>query len=909
MEEIYRHFQEICNLLEGSIQGIIMDPVFWIILFLLLCCVVLAYGGASQGRLAGSIINTVRQLGTFFIDTFNSIIQACRSLFGFLDVLKLLFFGHLGHSTLYVLTNYAIIFLSIASFTTTMNGLFSLIGWTGLLISFGVQVMELIAAMGLIICWIPPKGKLKEMATYTYCRSNTDPCVPPEASGQSNQKGEGHGSGDIRHKNIWHFLCSLVPRWGWVRRVMLPLLLLISYIASVAFSYCYIFNAVVMPEIAYDDYMESIDLVTTDTELFKQELTTYRSELVRELSKLNSDVTTTNRFAERRYSTLETRIQTLENNLDRANQAAASLLESMQRLGQDDPNYTTLQEAYQTETTRRDTINEQLQELETTKDSDGYAVFTAVQLLEQYYADPLYLIRNEEGIETAVNEVMRAFSVVMEQGVGPVQTDIGVYTDSARVAFNNYMNLCRYYAQQGGTGLNLAAAAEGENSLQYLLNRRAEVLSEYSSLKNQTGSGSSEDAAATLKSAGSYLNDETGNLLIAAMQVLESVPQFPTVGPLWPGAEAESSAPQEPRVSTYLSQFNKKYRASNGQLSLQERAYTKLTSPNPTTARFCLIMACALDGMIIALCCLRGREYYADNVRNRRQMIALLFVKALTAEEKESNERSRRRILAGAVLGCFVYLLYFRLLPSGGNGSVVMALVLIVCGILLLALLGALRDMLHKKMEEQGTNEGEELSLFRERLAPPAYTLFSENLKCGHFWKRCCVRRPKSSAVWAGANYYRKEKRIWRQKEDHKIRIHVLGSTDYDEVVTTCQKSAELYVLESEVQSARLTFQFSILLSFGLAHRVQVPCDVGTRTESSGGVPSSDEASGSDKAPDSGEAAESNAGMLPAYILTEDFIRLLYECIMLRTLMGNNWDYGMADDLLDYEREEDDEEN
>lgn len=904
MEEIYTHFKKICDLLESSIQGIIMDPVFWVILILLLCCVVLAYSGTSQGRLTGSIINTVRQLGTFFIDTFNSIIQACRSLFGFLDVLKLLFFGHLGHSTLYVLTNYAIIFLSIASFTTTMNGLFSLIGWTGLLISFGVQVMELIVAMGLIICWIPSKGKLKEMATYTYCRPNTnDPCVPPETGGQSNQEGKDHESEDIRHENIRHSSCNLLPKWGWVRRIMLPLLLLISCGASVTFSYCYIFNAVVMPEIAYDDYMESIDLVTTDTELFKQELTTYRSELVRELSKLNSDVTTTNRFAERRYSTLETRIQTLEDNLDRANRAAANLLENMQRLGQDDPNYATLQEAYQTEITRRDSINEQLQELKTTKDSDGYTVFTAVQLLEQYYADPLYLIRNEEGIETTVNKVMKAFSVVMEQGVGPVQTDIGVYTDSARVAFNNYTNLCRYYAEQGGTGLNLTAAAEGTDSLQDLLGRRAEILGEYSEKKDQTGSGSPEERTAALESARNYLNGETGRLLIAAMQVLESVPQFPTVGPLWPTSNSESSVPQEPLVSTYLSQVNEKYRASNGQLSLQERAFTKLGSPNRTTAWFCLIMAGMLDGMIIALCCLRGREYYANNVRNRRQMIAMLFVIPLTAEEREGSERGRRRVLAGAVLGGFAYLLYFRLLPGGGGSTAIMALVLIVCGILLLALLGTLGDIFHKKEGEQGRDAQEVPSPDRERLLPPVDTLFRKNLKCGFFWKRSSVRRPKSSAVRAGANYYKEEKCIWKQKEDHKIRTHVLDYTDYDEVVTTCQKSAEFYVLESEVQTAGLTFQFSILLSFGLAHRVQVPRDVGTRTESSGGVPSANEAS------DSGEAAESNAGMWAAYILTEDFIRLLYECIMLRTLMGNNWDYGMADDLLDYEREEDDEEN
>ncbi len=942
MGEVYEHFQKISELLGDRIQGIIMDPVFWITLLLLLCCIVLAYNGTSQGRLSGSIVNTVRQLGTFFIDTFNSIIQACRSLFGFLDVLKLLFFGHLGHSTLYVLTNYAIIFLSIASFTTTMNGLFSLIGWTGLLISFGVQVMELIAAMGLIICWVPPRGKLKETVIYRYCGARTaNPCKEPGTVTTSRQE---NGS-----RTGWF-------RWGWVRRVMLPLLLAISYAASVTFSYCYIFNEVVMPEIAYDDYMESIDLVITNTELFEQELTTYRSELVRELSKLNGDVTTSNSFAERSYSTLENRVQALESDLDRAERAAAGLLENMQQVGQDDPNYPELQEAYRAELERRDSINAQLLELETTRGSDGYAVFTAIQLLEQYYADPLYLMRSEAGTENAVNEVMNAFSIVMEQGVGQVQMDIGVYTDSARVAFNNYTNLCRYYAEQGGTGLDLTAAAEGEASLEDLLSRRAEVLSEYSRLKSQTQDDGSEDPAAALKSAGGYLNGETGNLLIAAMQVLESVPQFPTVGPLWPGAEAESSAPQEPRVSAYLSQLNEKYRASNGQLSLQERAYTKLTSPNPTTARFCFIMACALDGMIIALCCLRGREYYANNVRNRRQMIALLFVNPLTEEEKENNERSRRRILAGAVLGCFAYLLYFRLLPGGGNGSAIMAPVLVVCGVLLLALLGAFRDMFHKKAEEQGKDGEEAPSPLRERLAPPVYALFSEDLRCGHFWKKCYVRRPRPSAVWGGVDYYLAEKRIWKQKEDHRIRTHVLGCGDYDEVVTTRRKSTEFYVPEKKVRERGLTLPFSILLSFGLAYRVRTPCDVdacaGQEDTEAGAEPAVEaqpsaageagaapaveaqmpaagetgaepaveaqppaagetgaEPAVEAQTPAAGEAAEESETREPAYILTEDFLRLLYECVMLRALTGNNWDYGMEDDLLDYEREEDDEED
>lgn len=104
----------------------------------------------------------MRQFGAFLIDTFNSIVQALRSLFGFLDVLRLLFFGHLGRSTLYVLTNYAIIFLSMASFATTLQGLYSLIGWMGILVSFGIQILELIATMGIIICWNHPWSEPKE---------------------------------------------------------------------------------------------------------------------------------------------------------------------------------------------------------------------------------------------------------------------------------------------------------------------------------------------------------------------------------------------------------------------------------------------------------------------------------------------------------------------------------------------------------------------------------------------------------------------------------------------------------------------------------------------------------------------------------------------------------------------------
>ena len=100
MGEIGKHFQRICELLGERAQNIVTEPLFWAMVFLLVCCMVLTYSGASQSRLSNSIVNTVRQLGVFFIDTFNSIVQAVKSLFGLLDVLRMLFFGQIGRSTL-----------------------------------------------------------------------------------------------------------------------------------------------------------------------------------------------------------------------------------------------------------------------------------------------------------------------------------------------------------------------------------------------------------------------------------------------------------------------------------------------------------------------------------------------------------------------------------------------------------------------------------------------------------------------------------------------------------------------------------------------------------------------------------------------------------------------------------------
>lgn len=924
MNEFHSYLTQLSNIIGDHVEDVVTNPLFWVMLFLLIGCLVLTYSGTAHSRLSSSIVNTIRQFGAFLIDTFNSIVQAIKSLFGLLDVLRLLFFGHLGRSTLYVLTNYAIIFLSMASFATTLQGLYSLIGWTGILVSFGIQVMELVATMSIIICWIPPWAKLKENVRYTHisagvvkdcCKKAANSLVSQTAKDEtllreakeeeSKEEKTGIVEGIEQRKE---FL------WGKVRRKVLPIALLFAYLSSIVFSYCYMFDAIVMPGIAYDDYIESIDLVNSVTEAFEDELTEYRTELVNGLTRFNSDVSDFNRLAENDISTIDSRIQSLESEETSAWNGVQAAWEAFSGLDQNDPNYEAFYQIYEAARQRYDNIQTQLSELRTSQNGAAYVLYQAIQLLTQYYADPLYLAGNadtdsdEAAAETRLNE---AFNVVMIQGYGPYANDIAANPENIRTAFNNYTMLCRYYAEHGGTGLNLARTGEGD-SVESLLAQRAEILAAYVELKERQET-SSDTEAELRESASNYLNGETGKLLIAAMRALEDVPRFSVVGELWTDLTAK-----EPSITGHLQDLNEKYRAASRQLSLQERAFSKLISPHWQIAWFSLIGAAFLDGMIIFLCFLRGREYYANNIRNQRQMISLLFVNSNTKAEQEESERGRRTILMGTVLGCFVYLLYFRFYPDTESRSALIAFVLIIAGILLMALLSSLRSVFQKKTdyeeenedkegkekeerkedEKRNANKGKQKTPVEERLFDNIYVLLTKKLQKDWFYKRCTVRRPKTAATIQGAKEYLRDKNIFRSKEDHRIRTHVFGKNDYDIIVTSCDKNMEYYILDDDINEAGLTFQFAVLKSQRLAYHVVVPLEQAEDSTSK----ETDE----NQLVFLDQFGKPTAGRR-AHLLTEEFIRLLYESIMLRTIAGNNWEYSMEDDLLDYEREDDDE--
>lgn len=901
-------FTSLSNSISAQVKTVVTQPIFWVMLFLLLGCLVLTYGAAAQHRLSSSIINTMRQFGAFLIDTFNSIVQALRSLFGFLDVLRMLFFGHLGRSTLYVLTNYAVIFLSMASFATTLQGLNSLIGWPGILVSFGVQVLELVATMGIIVCWNPPWARSKENVRYTHISAAKDIICMDKAAGCPTKKDEKTPEMPDEENRIKLLKkkdrqCFL---WGRVRRKVLPLVLFFAYISSVFFSYCYMFDAIVMPGIAYDDYIESIDLINNITEDFEDELTEYRTQLVNSLTRFNDNIADVIGVANQDIGTIDSRISSLEREMTSASSALQAAQAAWRELATDDPVYDQFYQMYEIARQRYENVQSQLAELYAIQNGNLYSLYQRIQLLDQFYANPLYLMESpaagggeadRAALEGHLNE---AFNVVMNQGYTPYADQIVANADGIRAAFQNYTMLCKYYAAHGNDGLDLTDT-DSEKGVTSLLANRAVILDKYVALgkEQEPQTDTDEDMAEEpQQSASDYLNEETGKLLIAAMRALEDVPRFSVVGEIWSDLTV-----QEPGIAGHLQSLNEKYRAASGQLSLQERAVSK-TSHN-MTAILSFLVALFLDAMIIFLCFLRGREYYANNIRNRRQVVSLLFIISSTKEEQDRSERSRRLVLMGAVLGCLIYLLYYRFRPDAKQYDLLLAFVLVIAGILLMALLGTFYAALPRKVHDKDTDskdadcnshhEKKEKNPIEERLYPVIYELLMKKIQKGWFYRRCTALRLKHDAIVRASKNYQQERNLWRGQEDHKIRSHVYGKNDYEHIVTSVDKRMECYIMDDDIHDAGLTFQFSILQSHRLAYPVMAPPARAVN------------AAADEKDNSSEDDPEPPAGLQPAYLLTGEFIRLLYECIMLRTIIGDGLEFNMADDLLDYEREDDDD--
>ena len=846
MDTLWKQFEVIWDEVVKELAVIKDAPAVWVVFAVILIALTIALTGVQKNRLSKSLFTAVKQLFNFVFDTFSNIVLSCKSLFGFLDVLRLLFFGRLGDSTLYVLTNYAIIFLSVASFLTTLQGLYSLIGWIGILVSFGIQVMELLATLNLVVVFFPTKHNAEKTIEYTCYEPNT---YQPA----TNVKSQSLGVGAVG-KNKQPFT------WGKYRRIFLPVALLIAYCMSVAFSYCYMFQTAVMPTVAYDDYMESIDLVNRVTAEYEKSLTEYRSELNKDITMFLDDMTGVSEDDENDYASIDMKIQSVEAQVEQDLNTIEALRSILGSMSETDNGYSEQYALYQQAISSWNAHKTQLDNLNNVKSSSGYALFQAVQIMSRFLEDPLYLAAySEQSREEALSAVENAFNTIVNIGYIPNAASLSTYSiQNLRMAFNNYVQLEKYYAKHGTAGLDLEGTAEQPGVTQ-LLSQRSEVLSNYNDILTR------EDKKELQEIASNYLNNESAKLLFSAIQAIENVPELGVVGEIQRAyLEAEAVHPKEPDRVSCIQTLNEQYRTCSGQLSLQERARSKLTSDHhPMMAWFMLIIAFVLDGIIIVLCFQRGRKYYANVVRANRQLISFVLTRFFDeTQEKKARLSAMICVIVGAVgFGIFWIL-----------DKTVLSLVFLFSGIVLASLTAGI--FTYKSCSQ---NLGQLDSLLEKSLSDNGREFLEKNIKTARFVRTVTEMRIHADAVHAMCDYYEREINHWRQNEDYRIRIPSFQLGDYDLVVTKQDIRQECFVLTCDIAAHGLSFAFHLLEAHHLVYAVEVPSET-KKTEK-------------------------------AYLLPKRFMRLLYECLLLRMTPGGCEEFSMPDDMLDYERSTDDEED
>ncbi|MCM1500810.1 MAG: hypothetical protein NC124_20320, partial [Clostridium sp.] len=137
-------WEELLDLLKDNQQTIFQNPLVWIVIGLSAVGIYGLYDVPKKTSM-NSLGNVVRKIIQTLLDTTSDIINALGSLTGFLKVVESLLFGRLNKKTLSILSNYAIIFLSMASFMTTFSGLNVVLHWViAAFVSFGIQVSILI---------------------------------------------------------------------------------------------------------------------------------------------------------------------------------------------------------------------------------------------------------------------------------------------------------------------------------------------------------------------------------------------------------------------------------------------------------------------------------------------------------------------------------------------------------------------------------------------------------------------------------------------------------------------------------------------------------------------------------------------------------------------------------------------
>lgn len=694
MEVIIRAWGVFVDTITREGKDILTDPFLYLMIILMTIIFLTLYNVTqSRRRKKYSILGVFDYAGKLLIGFIGDGLAALESITNFIDVIRIILMGKLTEATQFLLSNYAIVALSVASFITTMNGMQQVAGWiVAAMVTFGVQVGILSMSYKIAFEWGKKKQDQKrlqqEVSYYDHAIKIKEELKNKIDRSYIEEDQEKSLLGD--QQSTERVSGRAIALYG--------VLLALSMVVSIGFSYLFLFEKWIKPTVPIENYISVVNLVKEQAESYSQSILDYQGALVSELQKYNNgmraavegsmeDVRALNASAERLRQDLQER----EEELNRLNTEKLDL--EIQQAGVTDE--TELERIEIQINNLNDQIfvlEEKIEQLEDDlnevyKDQEGNAVYLrtdaayrALNLLDTFFADALYLAAAED-IEQVRADLREAFSALIQYTTAAgAQGGEGTESDEdISLIFNNYLNLCAYYAE----GL---AAAEAQNvtynlglnraAIDSLLSNTAEILEEYSA----SGQGEDEDAA--------VINAESARILETMLEILEGVPRPQK----WENmSESAESAIVGLNQSRLLNQIYSFYRVSLGKVKDMELAFTKLWSRFSLMCWLMLFLAAFIDSLTVILTLNKSKNNFENALPRYRRLVYRIFIQdELSPSEKRQMKRRRFAGGVGTASGLIFFIAYY--IYKGGrenwdNSVLVIALISFVSMFALISLI------------------------------------------------------------------------------------------------------------------------------------------------------------------------------------------------------------------------------
>lgn len=920
MEDVFERWEQFIDTLIEELPQIAGESLVWGMGLLLVIVFFVLYDLPQDKKNARrSITGLLRYALRVVLAFIEDLLAAVESVTGFVDVVRVILKGKLTDGVQFLLGNYAIIALSVASFFTTFNGLGKIMNnyYAAALVTFGIQV-GILAMSSRLALDLNKKNQervkaFKEIDYYT-SRSKYD-------------VKDGKDSATVIGKKSWQ-----VEEKGQGRKIVLhSVLLILSMIASIYFSYVYFFEEHVQPKLAMDNYILTMNTISEITDDYTSKISEVHGILQRRLQRINQQIRESVDPAV--IDQIDSKIAELENQISQRTQERETLTDEQSDLvGQ----YVSANETGNTASAasieiklsdirnRISSIDNEIStlELELNEEisdrydnieySDKIKTLEALEELDKFYTDPIsYMetclneeeespIEKDQAEQTWRSKVTDHFERIMSY-------DPEIFSEEAKeecyTLFNNYANLCGYYQSHGQVGFyNILDTGEGETWKEILQEVQGDITGE--------ASGNQEEEQNTARD--NELNNKSADFLAQMLDELGGVPDIVQWSSI---TQEEQKAVRAFSKEEDMKELYRLYRVCTDNVDTLELVILKWRMDPNWLLAVILFLAVFVDALAVILTLVKGTMHYENKLPRYRKLLHKIFIQDIRSEKDKWAIRIMQWAGGlGVAAGLLAFGFYYSV--SGSGKSNTHQIVSLICFVSLGALISRIIACLYKKAhddardwkeeaiykdlrlawEKRGINTIDDLWTRMEQVYSRKESLQVESdevqwivqlLATVDFEDILKVLRPNARLLFRHIGVIKLKKRTW---EYYFANQGLSSAKDYIQGWYDMIDTA--YISYDKVKEHGMGLQFAVLRAEGLIAYFE--CE---------------ECLDKPQTPESDEAQPVSTGVTNPYayyILSGRFLRILFELIM-EAYKGTGFedDFYIADDLADaYESEE-----